>query len=270
MLIFSFPTIYLGIRRIYYPDHLSHLLHQNLHHPLLLYETHQPSIQGGNEATTQPERDIELSNIEANTTVPSGDPGIPRNQHIPQPMEKSFQVFWELIIYFSIAILIATSATLVRERDKPSLHTTTFCSLGFAVIFVIVCLIPYVLDHPERGSGKHFTQFEIRLAPLPSVVIFSNPDVVFVPLFFGPLFLFVLISMTVLMRIGTPSSSYLRAFKAAAGAACFVLMWMSLGGMAYIRLQLGETGNNDHFAHDEMGFGQILAVVAWLPTFCEF
>ncbi|KAM7198212.1 hypothetical protein V8F20_006239 [Naviculisporaceae sp. PSN 640] len=53
------------------------------------------------------------------------------------------------------------------------------------------------------------------------------------------------------------------------GLVSFVLLWVSLGVLIRLRAEMSKYSGKS-YAENQWGFGQILAVVAWVPTFVEF
>jgi len=238
--------------------------------------------------TTQPERDIELSDTSANTavnttvnnTLSTSEPQTPR-QKPPRLTDRSFEVFRESSLYFAIAIMIANSIIILEDRSR---HTIIFSFLG-AAFTASVLSGPWQRHHDDGREGEGVVDFYLStsfmlFSVIPSVITLSSgskssdleerclPFLVsglspFLPLlfFFAPFSL--LITGFIDRWFGFKFTIM------AIPISHFPFMYISLGIMASLRYQMSEISNDKHFVDNKWGFGQILAVVAWLPTLWE-
>lgn len=72
----------------------------------------------------------------------------------------------------------------------------------------------------------------------------------------------------ILRKAETPSNSHIR--DVIYSFIGFILLWLSLGFFVQARSEMGDFVLSDEFAENSWGVGQLLAVLAWLPTFMEF
>ena len=65
------------------------------------------------------------------------------------------------------------------------------------------------------------------------------------------------------------AQEYIMIFKMAAAIISFICLWGSLALITLLRSQSSGIAGGGEFSDNKWGFGQIAAVVAWLPTFVE-
>lgn len=219
------------------------------------------------------------------------------HQEIHARLDKWFMVFWESSIYFNITIVIAT---IVTFTDDMSMYTVALSGLSCTITstvtmclwywyerqcstFVLICVCMavnisssfagaslFVYDKPQRIAAS--TNFDnLCLRPLPSMMFITRPTVFAIAAGLGPAFILSSIALRSTLRMGWVI--YYKAARVAVAAltvVAFALMWMCLATFILIRHELSAIVNDDQFADNEWGFGQILAVVAWLPVFISF
>ncbi|KAF1829555.1 hypothetical protein BDW02DRAFT_651276 [Decorospora gaudefroyi] len=206
-------------------------------------------------------------------------------------LAKCFGIFWLSSLYFSLCTVIASAA--INFIEKGTIHTMVFSFLS--ALFstsVLLCLWPWYRRDVSSVGQHNIIVLTLVVETLLLLVIgakrihgiswespfelycFSSlkfPDRV------THLSITVLCYIPFLLLVALwrwhylskrPEQKRWRYWGDALALVSFLLMWISLGYFIQVRAEM-STLVGQGYAENEWGFGQLLALLAWLPTLLE-
>ncbi|KAM7209415.1 hypothetical protein V8F06_014877 [Rhypophila decipiens] len=208
-------------------------------------------------------------------------------------LDKCLGIFWNSSFYFSLCILIASlSITYLSNNSEHAVYFSFFGSIisvgvlgtlwpwyqsrcthphlaltGFSVLFILIAAIS-ASSFSQKPSWE--TPFELwcfyeilqrstaRYLLLTPILTVSSMVV-----WWGSTFWY----ERLVRKRQQPFIA--RWARGAMSLTSFILLWVCLGYFIQLRTETSNLIGNS-YAENEWGFGQILAVIAWIPTCAEF
>ncbi|KAK0622688.1 hypothetical protein B0T14DRAFT_553051 [Immersiella caudata] len=215
-----------------------------------------------------------------------------RSPHAQAPLDRCLEIFWVSSFYFGLGMTIAAvSITFIEEASE---HTVFFSLLGtLASTSVLANLWPW---YYRNCAHPHLAMIGLCLLCALLTVVgeayvymsshwgnsFERNCFYRLPargkvmglLFFSRSVGWLVLVYTVLLWcakrfLGWQLATLKSWLRYIVSLAAFLLLWISLGLFVQLRSEMTDYVE-DSYAENDWGFGQILAVVAWLPTAVEF
>ncbi|KAK4209665.1 hypothetical protein QBC37DRAFT_263149, partial [Rhypophila decipiens] len=208
-------------------------------------------------------------------------------------LDKCLGIFWISSLYFSLCIVIASiSITYLSKNLEHAVYFSFFGSIfsvgvlgtlwpwyqsrcthphlaltGFSVFFIHIAAISATSFSQKPSWETHFELscfYEIlRRSAARYLLLTPILTVSFAVVGWGSCFWY----ERLVRKQQQPV--FARWARGAMSLTSFILLWVCLGYFVQLRT---ETSNliGSSYAENEWGFGQILAVIAWIPTCAEF
>ncbi|KAK4217480.1 hypothetical protein QBC37DRAFT_46396 [Rhypophila decipiens] len=207
---------------------------------------------------------------------------------------ESLVFFWLSSFYFALAMAVAAVAVTVMSQNSEhavffsflgTLFSASVLSLlwpwysrhtrhphlavaGLSIPYLLVLAITILWLYLKPGWGS-ISSFELNcFSALPSRG--RAGDLVFLPIMLAVIVGAYAAAFWIARIIWRePLGAFVRVMRAFLCLASFILLWVSLGFFVQLRSEmLLFVGQG--YSENEWGFGQILAVAAWIPTLVEF